>query len=148
MQFGLGFFEICAYKMHTYAQNIQLYWKLKTFRPVGRVPFCITRKEPKSDWGSPSMSAFAQRALIGGLPPDPLLRGTLVVAKSAVFRTPKRGHPSCRSLAPPLPTKPASLGFGGDPDRTIWFFLPRGHRPLFGQKFERVCAVRTPPPWV
>ena len=40
----------------------------------------------------------------------------IVVAKSALFRTPKCGHPSCRSLAPPLPTKPASLGFGGDPD--------------------------------
>ena len=39
-----------------------------------------------------------------------------VVAKSALFRTPKHGHPSCRSLAPPLPTKSASLGFGGDSD--------------------------------
>ena len=37
--------------------------------------------------------------------------GPFVVAKSALFRTPKCGHPSCRSLAPPLPTKPASLGF-------------------------------------
>ena len=45
-----------------------------------------------------------------------------VVAKSALFRTPKYGHPSWRSLAPPLPTEPASLGFGGDP---VCFTPPR-----------------------
>ena len=47
---------------------------------------------------------------------SPRPTGAFVVAKSALFRTPKCGHPSCRSLAPPLPTKPASLGFGGDPN--------------------------------
>ena len=72
------------------------------------------------------MSAYAQRALIGGLPRTPFtwdafLRvgqsrpAGIVVAKSALFRTPKYGHPSWRSLAPPPPTKPASLGFGGGP---------------------------------
>ena len=35
----------------------------------------------------------------------------LVVAKSAPVGTPMRGHPSLRSLAPPLKIKPASLGF-------------------------------------
>ena len=33
------------------------------FRPAGRVPFWITRKEPKSDWGPLPVSAFAERAL-------------------------------------------------------------------------------------
>ena len=36
-------------------------------------------------------------------------------------------------------------------DKSIWSFLPRGHWPLPGQKFQSVCAVRTPPtlakPW-
>ena len=50
----------------------------------------------------------------------------IVVAKSALFRTPKCGHPSCRSLAPPLPTKPASLGFGGDPNNEWLALLASG----------------------
>ena len=37
----------------------------------------------------------------------------LVVAKSAPVGTPMRGHPSLRSLAPPLPGEPAALGFAG-----------------------------------
>ena len=65
--------------------------------------------------------------------------GGLVVAKSALFRTPKHGHPSCRSLAPPLPTEPASLGFGGDP-----LSLPaRALGPLCA-KFGGSCAEITP----
>ena len=39
------------------------------------VPFCLPKKEPKRPWGPPSMSAYAQRALIGGLPPDPHITG-------------------------------------------------------------------------
>ena len=35
--------------------------------------------------------------------------------------------------------------------RIGWFFLPRGHRPLPGVKFESVRVIRTPPtlakPW-
>ena len=52
------------------------------FRPAGRVPFWVTRKEPKSDWGPLPVSAFAQRALTviapwtpfyGGRPPEGLV---------------------------------------------------------------------------
>ena len=108
---------------------------------MGRVPFCVTRKEPKSDRGPLPVSTLPT-AVLTVIAPRPPLRGTpscflgafvrrakpgqagssclgdtgpFVVAKSALFRTPKHGHPSCRFLAPPLPTKPASLGFGGDP---------------------------------
>ena len=38
---------------------------------------------------------------------------SLVLAKSTPLGTPRRGHPSLRFLARPLPTKPASLGFCG-----------------------------------
>ena len=41
-----------------------------------------------------------------------------VGAKSAPRGTPLRGYSLLRSLAPPLSTEPASLGFGGSPDPT------------------------------
>ena len=41
-------------------------------RPAGRVPFCVTRKEPKSDWGPLPVSAFAERALTVIAPRPPV----------------------------------------------------------------------------
>ena len=70
------------------------------------------------------MSAFAQRALIGSLPRTPF-------TEDALLRD-EKFYPAGK-------------------DKTIWSFLPRGHWPLPGQKFQSVCAVRTPPtltkPW-
>ena len=44
------------------------------------------------------------------------LRRNLVVAKSALHRfRPRTAKTALRSLAPPFPTEPASLGFGGGP---------------------------------
>lgn len=40
----------------------------------------------------------------------------LVGAKSAPRGTPLRGYSLLRSLAPPLPAEPATLGFGWNPD--------------------------------
>ena len=55
-----------------------------------------------------------------------------------------------RRLAPGPPfTGDALLGNGqfhpAGKDKTIWFFLPRGHWPLPDQKFRSFCAVRIPP---
>ena len=72
------------------------------------------------------------------------LPADIVVAKSALFRTPKRGHPSWRSLAPPLPTEPASLGFGGDPNDDRPSFLPWALGPTCA-KLKGLCAAQTPP---
>ena len=98
----------------------------------------------------------------GSRPLDPRLRGTpswflgqsrpagIVVAKSALFRTPKHGHPSCRFLAPPPPTEPALLGFGGDPNNEPVLLVPGTQAPT-KWKFGSIRAVRTPPslakPW-
>ena len=47
-----------------------------------------------------------------------VLRRNLVVAKSALLRfRPRAAKTALRFLAPPLPTEPASLGFGGGPER-------------------------------
>ena len=49
MQSGLGFFELCVYKMNTYTLNIQLCWKKSGYALRGgetSVPFCSHRKEP------------------------------------------------------------------------------------------------------
>jgi len=45
------------------------------FRPAGRVPFWVTRKAPKSDWGSPSMSTWLAPVLIGVAPWTPFYGG-------------------------------------------------------------------------
>ena len=45
------------------------------FRPAGRVPFWVTRKAPKSDWGSPSMSTWLAPVLIGVAPQTPFYGG-------------------------------------------------------------------------
>ena len=56
----------------------------------------------------------------------------LVVAKSAPVGTPLPGHPSLRSLAPPLPNRPTALGSVGGP--RSWAVKKRGRcqwqRPL------------------
>ena len=59
------------------------------FGDVGNVTFCADRKSPKNRWGPPSMSAFAERALIGSLPPAPRLRGTPSRETGNFFRRPK-----------------------------------------------------------
>ena len=102
-----------------------------------------TERNQRCAKGTPSMNTSPQAGVHRRRPPGPPIYGSgslwlgssfrraksrfvsvllpghrdLVVAKSAIFRTPKCGHPSCRFLAPPLPTKPASLGFGGGPNR-------------------------------
>ena len=53
------------------------------------------------------------------LPPDPRLRGTPSWEIGNFIR---RGK-----------------------DKIVWSFLPRGHGPLPGVKFESICVVRTPP---
>ena len=55
-----------------------------------------------------------------GRPRADNIRPYIVVAKSAPLRTPKRGHPELRSLAPPLPTATTTLGRG---------WVPRGAAP-------------------
>ena len=45
------------------------------YRPAGRVPFWVTRKAPKSDWGSPSMSTWLAPVLIGVAPQTPFYGG-------------------------------------------------------------------------
>ena len=48
------------------------------------------------------------------------LRRNLVVAKSALLRfRPRAAKTALRFLAPPLPTEPASLGFGGGPEKGL-----------------------------
>ena len=51
------------------------------------------------------------------VPKDPRV---VVLTKSAALRTPRCGHPSLRSLAPPLPTTTTTLGRG---------WAPRGSAP-------------------
>ena len=78
-----------------------------------------TERNQRCAKGTPSMSAFARRALIGGLPRTPFYDGTHSCFLGRV--------------------RPAGK------IRTGWFFLPRGHGPLLGAKFKSVCVVRTPP---
>ena len=85
-------------------------------------------------------------------PPDPHLRGRvtlgfwsvpagIVVAKSALFRTPKYGHPSWCSLAPPLPIEPATLGFGGGPNRVSFAPLSGPLGPGFSKVYQHLHAI-------
>ncbi len=84
--------------------------------------FLLAQKVTKDALGAPSMSAFAQRALIGGLPPSPHFTGDALLG----VRLKPPGGPKTRSV---IPLAPAHWG------------LP-------GQKFRIIRAVRTPPGWV
>ena len=118
------------------------------------------------------MSAFAQRALIGGFPPDPRYGGRS--PEQLAFASGGSEHntlrPSCPGPLGPLlsqsplysgrpsvgirhaspllllsPPNPLRWALAGTPIMTVWSFLPRGHRPLPDPKLKCVCAVRTPP---
>ena len=84
----------------------------------------MPKKEPKMPWGLIPVSAYAQRALTVICPQTP-------ITGDALLRN-EKFYPAGK-------------------DKTIWSFLPRGHWPLPGQKFQSVFAVRTPPtlakPW-
>ena len=83
--------------------------------------FFPAMERTKDRRGTPSMSAFAQRALIGGFSSVPLFYGSTLL----------RGwhlHPAGKMWS-------------------AFSLLPRGHKPLPGLKFQRVRAIRTPPAW-
>ena len=63
----------------------------------------------------PGVQRFALLEIEEGVHTQVLRHVALVVAKSAPVGTPMRGHPSLRSLAPPLPNRPTALGSVGDP---------------------------------
>ena len=69
----------------------------------------------------------------------------LVVAKSAPVGTPLPGHPSLRSLAPPLPNRPTALGSVGGP--SSWAVKKRGRcqwqRPLRFLRLSRLTPSAT-----
>ena len=99
------------------------------FRPAGREKTMLLSARAESNQrrakGAPSMNTWLTPVFIGVAPLDPHYGGT----------------PSCQ-IGRILPaTRIQDLASS----------LPRGHWPLPGQKFQSVCAVRTPPtlakPW-
>ena len=58
----------------------------------------------------PGVQRFALLEIEEGVHTQVLRHVALVVAKSAALRAPRRGHPSLRSLAPPLPTARGAAG--------------------------------------
>ena len=68
------------------------------------------------------------------VPKDPRV---VVVANSAALRTPRRGHPSLRSLAPPLPTTTTTLGRGWVPGGSAPYDFPDPKR-TFGKRSKFV----------
>ena len=86
---------------------------VRGFRPAGRVPFAAMQKEPKNRWGTArGTSGFALRP--NGLTPRPSS------SQSALHLEHPDGYSSLRSLAPPLPGEPTSLGFAGIPTALRW----------------------------
>ena len=86
--------------------------------PCGAAYFARGGKVGKTPPGTAPMSAYAERALKVAFPRTPVYGGHLPVFMAITFR---RQNHDC------LP------------------FLPRGHRPLPGLKFDGSCAVQTPP---
>ena len=75
------------------------------FGNVGNVTFCADRKSPKNRWGPPSMSAFAERALIGVGPQAPVLRGTPSCFLGNFIRRAKSGQADSSCLGPLGPAR-------------------------------------------
>ena len=76
----------------------------------------------------PGVQRFALLEIEEGVHTQVLRHVALVVAKSAPVGTPMRGHPSLRSLAPPLPNRPTALGSVGDP--RSWATQKAGPLPM------------------
>ena len=107
------------------------------FGDVGNVTFCADRKSPKNRWGPPSMSAYAERALIGVGPQDPVYGGRPPVSRAISSgghrRRKVRSIPDAQVWASVMP-----LPCSSSPHQTRFAGLWRGPRLSF-------CAVRAPP---
>ena len=122
------------------------------FNRRGGCNFLSDQKVTKESLGA----AFDERLRAAGahrrLAPKPPFYGGRSSSQSPLCS----GHPSMgihhvASLLLLSPPNPLRWALAGTPIDPIWFFLPRGHRPLLRQKLENRCAVRTPPalaePW-
>ncbi len=76
----------------------------------------------------PGVQRFALLEVEESVHTQVLRHVALVVAKSAPVGTPLPGHPSLRSLAPPLPNRPTTLGSVGDP--RSWATQKAGPLPM------------------
>ena len=93
----------------------------------------------------PGVQRFALLEVEESVHTQVLRHVALVVAKSAPVGTPLPGHPSLRSLAPPLPNRPTALGSVGDP--RSWATQKAGPLPLAAAPCGSFsCHASRPPP--
>ena len=110
---------------HTLRHGALLTAPQKTPCAFGTTAFLSARRAVRL---LPGIQRFALLEVEESVHTQVLRHVALVVAKSAPVGTPLPGHPSLRSLAPPLPNRPTALGSVGDP--RSWATQKAGPLPL------------------
>ena len=106
---------------HTLRHGALLTAPQKTPCAFGTTAFLSARRAVRL---LPGIQRFALLEVEESVHTQVLRHVALVVAKSAPVGTPLPGHPSLRSLAPPLPNRPTALGSVGGP--SSWAVKKRG----------------------